>query len=313
MTIPGNDLLTEVENAGGVFAKLGVYIRNYLSPAIQQRGLPGHVYATPTNKPGPSSLQALSTLVANTNPKSASYVGTDVSGNLITAAQPAVGITALTGDVAASGAGSVSATVQGIQTIPVAATAPAAGDGLVYNGTSYTPDAVAIDPTTTEGDLIVRGPSGLERLPAAAAGAVLTANGAGALPSYQTQTDVSGRHFYGTGGAPTVAAGSGTGSGSASLQSGSTDAVGSVTLTTGATPSTGAQLLFTLTFAVAYSSDVLVHLTPTGASESIGELSSALGVFLIPSGGTSFAVYSSGTVNLAANQQYQWNYLVFGL
>lgn len=34
--LPGNDLLTEVENSGETWAKLGQYLRNYLIPAVTQ-------------------------------------------------------------------------------------------------------------------------------------------------------------------------------------------------------------------------------------------------------------------------------------
>lgn len=110
--IPGNDLLQEIENGGGLFTKLGVFLRHYMVPQIQQRGRDGQVYATPIDKPGNSSLQPVSSLVAAVNPKSASYVGTDSSGKIVTAATPSSGITALTGDVnAGPGSGSQSSTV----------------------------------------------------------------------------------------------------------------------------------------------------------------------------------------------------------
>lgn len=49
------------------------------------------------------------------------------------------GITELTGDVTASGTGSVAATVARIQGVPVAALAPAAGQMLGYDGTNWAP------------------------------------------------------------------------------------------------------------------------------------------------------------------------------
>jgi hypothetical protein len=52
----GNDLLVHIENK---WPKLGAYLRNYVVPAIQSRGLPGQVLATPTDKPGPVQLQNL--------------------------------------------------------------------------------------------------------------------------------------------------------------------------------------------------------------------------------------------------------------
>lgn len=55
----GNDLLVHIENT---WPKLGAYLRNYVVPAIQSRGLPGHVLATPTDKPGPVQLQNLTDL-----------------------------------------------------------------------------------------------------------------------------------------------------------------------------------------------------------------------------------------------------------
>ena len=50
----GNDLLSEVENQ---WPKLGQYLRRYIVPAIQSRGRPGQVLATPTDTPGPVQLQ----------------------------------------------------------------------------------------------------------------------------------------------------------------------------------------------------------------------------------------------------------------
>ena len=55
----GNDLLVHIENEN---PKLGQYLRRYIVPAIQSRGLPGHVLATPTDKPGPVQLQPLTNL-----------------------------------------------------------------------------------------------------------------------------------------------------------------------------------------------------------------------------------------------------------
>jgi hypothetical protein len=59
MNIGGNDLLSQVENEN---PKLGTYLRRYILPSIQSRGLPGHVLATPTDKAGPVELTPLTTL-----------------------------------------------------------------------------------------------------------------------------------------------------------------------------------------------------------------------------------------------------------
>lgn len=61
MNIGGNDLLAQIENET---PKLGVYLRRYILPSIQSRGLPGHVLATPTDKAGPVELTPLATVQA---------------------------------------------------------------------------------------------------------------------------------------------------------------------------------------------------------------------------------------------------------
>ncbi len=61
MNIGGNDLLSQVEDEN---PKLGTYLRRYILPSIQSRGLPGHVLATPTDKPGPVELTPLATVQA---------------------------------------------------------------------------------------------------------------------------------------------------------------------------------------------------------------------------------------------------------
>ncbi len=76
--------------------------------------------------------------------------------------------------------------------------APAAGDAaagkvLKADGTWYVPCSSFVSPMTTEGDLIVAGASGApSRLAAGASGLVLTANGAGAIPSWQASSGGSG-------------------------------------------------------------------------------------------------------------------------
>ena len=112
MKIGGNDLLTQIENE---HPKLGIFLRSYIMPAIQSRGLAGHILATPTDVPGDVQLQPISNLLANANPKGASYVGTTSGGVLVPAATPSSGITELTGDVTAGpGSGSQAATVVGV-------------------------------------------------------------------------------------------------------------------------------------------------------------------------------------------------------
>jgi hypothetical protein len=68
------------------------------------------------------------------------------SGNVLTSngttwisQTPTTGITALTGDVTASGSGSVAASVVKIQGTPVSATAPTTSQVLAYNGTAWAP------------------------------------------------------------------------------------------------------------------------------------------------------------------------------
>lgn len=104
MSLPGNDLLLEIQNAQDIQTlgtKLGVYMRSYVAPSIQNRGLPGQVLATPSDKVGNVSLQSISSLVGTVNPKNASYVGTNAKGVIVAASTPDAGITELTGDVLA--------------------------------------------------------------------------------------------------------------------------------------------------------------------------------------------------------------------
>lgn len=60
------------------------------------------------------------------------------------------------------------------------------GQGLVWGGSSWGPSSLLVDPTTTSGDLIYRGPSSLLRLGAGAPGQVLTVSGG--APAWTTLT-----------------------------------------------------------------------------------------------------------------------------
>ena len=59
------------------------------------------------------------------------------------------GITALTGDVTASGSGSVPATVVRLQGYPIDGVAPVAGQALVYDGAGYLPTYIPITSKVT--------------------------------------------------------------------------------------------------------------------------------------------------------------------
>lgn len=131
MAVAGKDLLAQIENSGGIGSKLGIYLRRYILPAIQSRGLPGQVLATPADKVGDVELQSLTGLVATTNPKGATYVGTNTGGGVIPAPTPIEGITQLTGEVTA-GPGS------GAQAATLADTAVTPGS---YTNTDLTVDA----------------------------------------------------------------------------------------------------------------------------------------------------------------------------
>ncbi len=85
MSVPGNDLLSQIENEQ---PKLGIYIRNYLIPTLQPKGRAGYVLSTPTDKPGTTALRPISSLSATANPKSAAYVGTSSEGTIVTAPDP---------------------------------------------------------------------------------------------------------------------------------------------------------------------------------------------------------------------------------
>ena len=61
---------------------------------------------------------------------------------------------------------------------------PGTGEALIYDGTKYAPDAVLSDPTTTEGDVIYRDGSGLQRLGIGSAGQLLRTNSAETAPTW---------------------------------------------------------------------------------------------------------------------------------
>lgn len=95
MSVPGSDLLSEIENDN---PKLGILLRRYVWPAIQSRGRAGHVLATPPDAVGDVQLTPLDSLAAANNPKSAAYVGTNAAGGLVVAPTPGAGtVTAVTG------------------------------------------------------------------------------------------------------------------------------------------------------------------------------------------------------------------------
>lgn len=61
---------------------------------------------------------------------------------------PVSGINALTQDVSATGTGSQAATVVGLQTRPVATTAPTVGQCLIWDGSQWAPGSCGAAPTT---------------------------------------------------------------------------------------------------------------------------------------------------------------------
>ena len=74
-TPTGNDLLAQIENDN---PKLGIYLRRYIVPSIQSRGLAGHVLATPTDAPGPVQLQPITDMI-QTNGVSQIVAGTNIT------------------------------------------------------------------------------------------------------------------------------------------------------------------------------------------------------------------------------------------
>jgi hypothetical protein len=120
------------------------------------------------------------------------------------AVPPGTGITALTGDVTASGVGSVAATAVKIPPGVTLTGTPSIGQVPTATGSAaatwQTPSAAFVNPMTTEGDLIYGGASGAPtRLPAGTSGDVLQTNGSGSAPTWVApatggsgQTTVSG-------------------------------------------------------------------------------------------------------------------------
>lgn len=89
--IGGDELLSQIENHGGPWAKLGIYLRNYLKPAVQPRGLASYVVATPSDAVGTATLRPVSEVVAAVNPPGAAYVGTSSTGHVVAAPTPVGG------------------------------------------------------------------------------------------------------------------------------------------------------------------------------------------------------------------------------
>lgn len=122
-------------------------------------------------------------------------------------------------------------------------------------------------------------------------------------PSFFTGT-VSVKHLIGNGGAPSIAAGAGAGTGPTVFVSG-TDTAGAVIIITGTLP-TVSSVAATVTFLSAFASNPFMSLTPGNAATAL--LSGATGVFVTPST-TNFTI-TAGPSGLVAATTYLWYYHV---
>jgi Pectate lyase superfamily protein len=121
-----------------------------------------------------------------------------------------------------------------------------------------------------------------------------------------TGTIVSAQHFSGlTSSAPTVAAGTGAGTGpTLGLNSNSSDVSGYLSVTTGSSPAANATVA-TLTFGTAYATLAKCVLWPANAAASA--LSGAEKAYVPVGSNTAFSI-TSGSTALAASTLYTWGY-----
>lgn len=115
---------------------------------------------------------------------------------------------------------------------------------------------------------------------------------------------VSVRHLIGNGGAPSIAAGAGAGTGPTVFVSG-TDTAGAVIIVTGTLP-TVSSVAATVTFLKAFATNPFMSLTAANAATAL--LSGVTGVFVSP-GATNFTI-TTGPSGLVAATTYAWFYTV---
>jgi len=116
-------------------------------------------------------------------------------------------------------------------------------------------------------------------------------------------------HLAGGTSAPTLATGTGSGTGgtiTATLSTNTTDMAGQVNITTGTAPAASATV-FTVTFNVAYGTAPIVILTPGNAITA--RLNNVNNVYVSASSTTTFTV-TSNTTALTATTAYVWYYQV---
>lgn len=124
--------------------------------------------------------------------------------------------------------------------------------------------------------------------------------------SFSGNLDVAGTisayHFKGTTSAPSITAGTGSGTGGSCSVSG-TDASGQITINTGTAPSSSATIC-TLTYSTTYGSTARIVISSANAASA-----ALLGSLYADSNNANFAVYST-TPALSGSSTYKLNYLV---
>lgn len=113
--------------------------------------------------------------------------------------------------------------------------------------------------------------------------------------------NIKTRHLIGQSTAPSIAAGSGAGTGPTVSLSNSTDIAGLINVTTGSSPSTAATVV-TITFNAAYGTAPNVIITPAGANAAA--LSGTTQVYTTST--TTTFVITSGSAALTASTDYKW-------
>jgi hypothetical protein len=118
------------------------------SPTSGINALTQDVTATGTGSQAATVVGLQGRPLASTAPTSNQLIGWNGSAWAPVTA-PTSGINALTQDVSASGTGSQVATVVGLQTRPVASTAPTLGQCLIWNGSAWAPGTCGTAPTVS--------------------------------------------------------------------------------------------------------------------------------------------------------------------
>lgn len=126
--------------------------------------------------------------------------------------------------------------------------------------------------------------------------------------SFTTPLDVSSRHFLNNGATPTLVFGTGAGTGPTLTSITGTDGGMQISIITGTAPA--ANVIFTVTFAVAYPTAVNAVVF-SATSSTAAALNGANHPYISAQSAATFT-FRSGSTALAANTSYSWNFTVRG-